>query len=339
MRLVVDLTTAFFALALATSILCGFGAWLLRPVIESLSPTWRARIWYRALLAPLAVGVLGLVIALLPSLWHVVGLASDHCAAVRLHVHPHLCFVHGPAQGSHVLDVIASIAVAFVVVRILGEVARTWRTRRMFMSMIATSELSRLDDRTILVSSDVPLCATAGVWHPTIFISSGARAALGPECAAAALAHEHGHVARHETRLRLLGCVAATLHVPWLGRAFLTLWQRDSEFVCDLYAARRAQSGCLVAEALVRFQRALLDIGTSPTWNAACFCTEDAPLTARVRSLLAVDIESANEIDERGGMAAYWSGLALLLIGVVLQARHLHHGLESFVGFLSSALS
>ncbi len=337
MKLGIDLATAFLALCATTSILVALAHWGLGGVLDGLTPHWRARVRFSALLAPFTVGALGITIALLPSIGHLMGLADDHCLTPGQHVHAHLCFIHRPTGVSWLLASIVAAAPAAILFRLGWVVLRWWNARRIFGSVIATSCPRPLEDGVYLLDSDVPLCVTVGVITPTIYISSGAIVALGAECSRAALAHERGHLARHETRVRLLGALAATFHLPRLSRSIVQGWQQDAEFVCDRFAARKAGSAALVAEALIRFQRALLRSRGASLSTEACFCVHGAPLTARVTNLLATSIDTQG--DERDGIFAYGLGSVLLVIGVALQAQHLHHALESFVGVLTSAFA
>lgn len=335
MKLVVDLVTAFLALSATASILVALAHWGFGGVLDGLPAQWRARVRFSALLAPFTVGAFGVVIALLPSVGHLVGLADDHCLSPGQHAHAHLCFIHRPTGVSWLLASIVAAAAAAILSRI-GWVVSRWRNaQRIFRSVIATSWPRPLADGVYLLSLDVPVCVTAGVIKPTIYISSGAIAALGAECSTAALAHERGHLARHETRVRLLGTVAATFHLPGLSRSIVHGWQQDAEFVCDRFAARQAGSAALVAEALIRFQRALQRSNATPLNAAACLCAHGSALTVRVTNLLASSADT--EGDDQDAVLAYGLGSLVLLIGVALQARHLHHALESFVGVLTSA--
>ncbi len=339
MRLLVDLATAFLLLCAGTSILVAIVHPGLGFLLDRLPPKWRARMRFSALVAPFTVGSLGVIIALLPSFWHAVGIANDHCLNVHAHAHGHLCFIHQPTSGSRLLAAIVLGSAIVLLVRVTLLLDRWWRARRILMSVVATSAVHPLGGRAYLLSSDIPVCVTTGLLRPTIYFSSGAAAALGPDCIRAALAHEHGHVVRHETRARFLGALAETFHLPGLGRSITQRWQEDAELVCDLLAARQVGSATLVAEALVRFQRALLRNGATPICAAACFCPHGSPLTARITTLLATNVERADALDDRDGRLAYHLGLIALLVGLGLQARPLHHALESFVGFLVSALA
>lgn len=338
MKLLVDLATAFLVLSLSTSVVVATVRWGLRSSFEALPASWRARIGLSSLLAPLVVGVLGVVIALLPSVWHVMGFGSDHCLSTPGHLHAHLCFVHQPATGSRVLDALVASFATLLLARAALVIRTMWRTRRLFMSIVATSTSRPLGTSAQLLDSDVPICATVGLLRPTIYVSTGAAAALGPDCLTAAVGHEYGHIRRQETRVRAVAAFAATFHAPYVGRFLLQQWHEDAEFVCDVFAARYAGSAILVADALVRFQRALLRSGTSPICAGACLCDHRSALTPRILRLLTTESESNRALDSDDGKLAFGLGLIMLLLGVVLQARPLHHALESCVGSLVHVL-
>ena len=203
--------------------------------------------------------------------------------------------------------------------------------------MLATSTVRPLGRREYLFDSEIPFCVTSGLLRPTIYISSAAVDALGSGCVVAALAHERGHVSRHETRARFVAAVAAAFHVPGHGRSLLLEWQHDSEFVCDQFAARGAGSATIVAEALVRFQRAMLRSQAAPIDAGACLCAQESTLHARVSSLLSSDPSDSDSFSDSA--TAYVLGVAFLILGGALQAPRLHHVIESLVGALGSLVA
>ncbi len=336
MGLLVDLAIAFLALAIFTALVVAAAHFLTDPIVRRLAPKWRARIRLSALFAPLCVGTLGVFVALLPSLLHAAGIASDHCSHSLKHGHTHLCFLHGTSAASGPWSVIVASALAFILVRIALVVTHAWRASRLFSSIVSTSRVTRLGDGAYHFDSDLPFCVTAGVIRPRVYISSAAAHALGSDCVTAALAHERGHVARHETRMRLLGAIAAVFHLPPCARSILHLWHTDSEFLCDQFASRRTGSATLVAEALVRFQRAMLEVGADTPHAAACLCTQGSALSARVVSLLSTNTEEGSIRDE---IPTLMIGVFVLLAGLGLQVPRVHHALESLVGLLASAAS
>lgn len=110
----------------------------------------------------------------------------------------------------------------------------------------------------------------------------------------------------------------------------------DSEFICDRYAARVSGSAAVVADALVRFHRAHRRLRAPPfsVGSSACLCADGSLLNARVTNLLALDVFELSDTAFEGRLA-YVLGFGLLAVGLVLQAGHLHHALESLVGILA----
>lgn len=339
MKIFIDLGVAFIVLCATTAIVVAAAHHVLTPFIQRLTPAWRARVRFIALLAPVLVGVFGVIVALVPSVMHVAGLANDHCLNPAGHTHTHVCFVHGAVEASPVLATLVVVFALVVLGRLAFVVGRWRRSDRLFESMLATSSMRRLNaEREYLFTSDMPVCVTIGLVKPTVYISSAAVEALGDHCAAAALQHERGHIARHDTRARFVAAVADTFHIPGLARSILHHWQHDAELVCDQFAARRAASGTLVAEALVRFQRATLRSRAAPLCSGACLCARGAALNERVSSLLAWDASKSDGASD-GGSLTYFAGFVLLIVVGGVGASRLHHAIESLVGFLADVVT
>ena len=332
MRLLVDLGVVFFALCGGTAAGVGLAHHFAGGTLDRLAPRWRARLRFAGLTAPPLLGLLGVCLAILPSALHLAGLGGDHCLNENEHNHAHLCLLHAPSGVSSLLAAVVAAFAALLLTRLTLALLAGWQARRIFASVLATSTLRQTGAAQFAFESDVPVCVTTGVFRPTIYISSAAIDALGPECVDAALAHERGHVRRHDTRARFVGSLLEAFHVPMLGRELAHHWHEDSEFLCDQYAAKLTDS-TTVAEALVRFRRALHETHTGPALAEACLCASDSSLNARVRVLLAADQSAAEET----GSVALALGAILLGGGIALQARHLlHHSLESFVGFVAA---
>ncbi len=336
MKLLVDLAVVFTLLCAAASatVLCAH--YLAKGLLEQLAPERRAKVRALLLAAPVVAGFLGVGVALVPSLLHLVGLASDHCLASVSHAHAHLCFVHRPQGVSTVLSGVVAALGLVLVARIAAVLINSARAHRAFQVVIASSRVTQLPSGAMEFDSEFPVCLTVGILRPRIFISSGAIAALGPECVNAALAHELGHLRRHETRMRLLVSIGSAFHLPVFTESLLRQWHQDSEFICDRYAAKLSGSAAVVADALVRFRRAQRSPLAPALSVGACLCAQGSQLRTRVTNLLALDVARLNEPSSEGGLA-YVTGFGLLTLGLLLQAPQLHHALETLVATLASA--
>lgn len=335
MKLLIDLAVVFTILCASASALALAAHSLGHRLLARLAPERRAKVRAALLAAPLVAGFLGVGVALVPSLLHLVGLASDHCLASSSHEHAHLCFVHRPQGVSSVLAAAVATLGFVLVSRIAAVLMNSARAHRAFQVVIASSRVTPLPSGAIEFDSELPVCVTVGILSPRIFISSGAIRALGPECVAAALAHEQGHLARHETRMRLLVSLGAAFHLPVFAESLLSHWHQDSEFICDRYAAKASGSAAVVADALVRFHRAQRKPGAPTLSVGACLCAQGSQLSARVTNLLALDVSRLNEPSSESDLA-YFLGFGLLTLGLLLQAPQLHHALETLVATLAS---
>lgn len=336
MKLFFDLSVVFIALCVISSLCVGVAHRLGKRWLEAQAPGRRARIRLALLFSPPVMASLAVGLALLPSLLHLAGVAVDHCLAPDAHGHAHLCFVHAAQGVSLALATTVALVGAVLLSRLGFAAARALRASRAFHALISSSHTRAFRAGAVEFDSEVPVCVTLGVLHPRIFISTGAIRALGSGCVDAALSHERAHLARHETRFRLGSRLAAAFHLPFLSEPLLRAWQQDSEFICDRSAARAAGSTTLVAEALVRFSRAQRQLRASPLTGGACLCAEGSGLNSRVTTLLSLDVARLEE-PALGGRLACALGGGLLFVGLMLQARPVHHALESLVAVLAAA--
>lgn len=334
MKLLVDLAIVFIIVCASASLIAGSAHFLCRGLIAQLAPGARARLRLALLFAPLAAGVFAVSAALLPSLLHVAGIAEDHCLAPAAHGHAHLCFVHQAQGSSGALGWAVALLGAILLGRVGLVAARAARAHRAFGAVLASSRIRERAPGILEFDSELPVCLTFGIGRPHVYISSGAISALGPECVEAALAHEQGHLARHETRLRLAASLAGAFHLPLLAEAAQGGWLDDSELLCDRHAARATGSAGVVAEALVRFHRAHRRLPGPRLLAGACLCADGSRLNARVANLLSLDVRRMDD-GAAGHAWPYGLGVGLLALGLALQAPRLHHALESLVGLLS----
>lgn len=155
------------------------------------------------------------------------------------------------------LAAISAIGVALAIWRGL----RTWlATRSLLKEWLSVSTRIRLDEITVptfVLQHSFPIIAVVGAIRPRLFIASHVLETLSEEELAAAIAHEHGHLAAQDNFKRSVMRIsrAALLIIPcgrWLDRT----WSEASESAADEYAAQRSSRVALdLASALVRIAR------------------------------------------------------------------------------------
>ena len=137
--------------------------------------------------------------------------------------------------------------------------------------------------RRLRIPSHVP-AYTAGLLHPTIFISAGLASLLDDEARAAVVEHERAH-ARHRDPLRVwLAELATDLQWPGVAAtARLNRWQEALELARDLESRRAGVDGADLAAAILEAHR----LGGHGSTAAAGRSENEACLRRRIAALLA----------------------------------------------------
>lgn len=182
----------------------------------------------------------------------------------------------------------------------------------------------------ILVESDSPILAMAGIIRTQFIISRGVLRALTAEQLDAALLHERAHRASRDNFKRLLLLLVPDL-LPFT-RAFGALergWSRISEWVADDSAVKGNSGRSLsLASALVRVAR--LGGAPPPSPFFTSLIVDGRDLSERVDRLLRTP-QAAPEPAWRTRLISWgaWSVAAALLVGVLLQPMTLSfvHGI------------
>jgi hypothetical protein len=168
----------------------------------------------------------------------------------------------------------------------------------------------------LVLDSDEPLLAVAGVMQPRIVVSSGVLRALSSQQLDAALEHEQAHLASRDNLKRLLMLLAPDVF-PFC-RCFAGLersWMRFTEWAADDQAAAGdSERSVALASALVRVAK--MGLPARPAGVAICFVADDAGLSARVDRLLR---DKAAE-DRRGLDAAALLGAAATIVTILAAA-------------------
>ena len=166
-----------------------------------------------------------------------------------------------------------------------------------------------------LLPTERPLCFTAGVLRPRIYISIGLLRELSSRDREAVLAHETAHVRRRDGGMNALLAGFYTLF-PLPGSSLvLHEWERAAERACDVEAAQRVGDPCDVAAALVKVAR-LMDPRTLP--GAAYFAASGEDVAGRVHALLALPASGRSPRQRRPVLV---TGLITLHLLVILVAE------------------
>jgi D-alanyl-D-alanine endopeptidase (penicillin-binding protein 7) len=130
---------------------------------------------------------------------------------------------------------------------------------------------------------------TAGWWRPVVLVPASLVAGMPPQLLEALLAHELGHVRRHDYLVNLLQNVIETLlfyhpAVWWLSRRI----RAEREQIADDFAARHLGEPRRLAQALSELER--LQFSSHHLAQAA----NGGDLMARIRRLLRPDVQALN---------------------------------------------
>jgi D-alanyl-D-alanine endopeptidase (penicillin-binding protein 7) len=130
---------------------------------------------------------------------------------------------------------------------------------------------------------------TAGWWRPVVMVPASLVAGMPPQLLEALLAHELGHVSRHDYLVNLLQNVIETLlfyhpAVWWISRRV----RAEREQIADDFAARHLGEPRRLAQALSELER--LQFSSHHLAQAA----NGGDLMARIRRLLRPDVQALN---------------------------------------------
>jgi D-alanyl-D-alanine endopeptidase (penicillin-binding protein 7) len=130
---------------------------------------------------------------------------------------------------------------------------------------------------------------TAGWWRPVVLVPASLIAGMPPQLLEALLAHELGHVRRHDYLVNLLQNVIETLlfyhpAVWWISRRI----RAEREQIADDFAARHLGEPRRLAQALSELER--LQFSSHHLAQAA----NGGDLMARIRRLLRPDVQALN---------------------------------------------
>lgn len=257
---------------------------LARPWVGRLPAATRARVVLAVLASPWLAGLgLGLV-ALLPGVLALAWPSLDHCAR-HGDGHLHLCFVHGPRVVELGLAWLLLAGVLGPALLSLGRSGARIRHGRRLLSALRRGARPLGSAAHQVIDADAPIALTAGLLRPRVYVTTGLLDDLDEPARQAVFAHEAAHVRRRDPLTKLLGELAAALHLPAARAMLLSDLSLACEEACDEAAAAAVGDRTTVAATLVRLGRLVERFPLAPAALVARF--GDSSIAARVHALLA----------------------------------------------------
>lgn len=296
------------------------------PAALSRVALWAPERRHRALLllslAPLGLGFVGLLAALLPSFVALGWPAHDHC--LRHHGHVHLCFQHPPSHAASPASwLLLALAVAWLVIKLFGGLIGLARAARVASRLLdAPSADDRIDVRVL--PTEAPLCLLVGVVRPTVVISEGLVAHVSEDDLAVMLHHERAHAIRRDTLLTILARVASVFFWRPTRARLLGALTLAAEQSCDEAAGRAVGDRLRVAEVILKVEQLLL----APPGLTGVAASFGGDVQARIEALL-------EPPRAPGSLRHPLALVALTVLGLLAASDALHHATESLLGALT----
>ncbi len=311
----------FFTATLAFSLGLTITLLGLRPLLRRSGAWVERQAATAALLLPPLLG-LCVVAALAAESAHAIASGADHCLGHGHHLH--LCVQHGAAWLSQPWALaLVTAATTFMLMRAL---ASGWSHA---MAQRASGRLrsvgAPLRAHCYLVPSEDRFAFTAGLFSPSVLLSTAAWNALQPEEREAVVAHELAHLEQGDLWRKMLLGLAASLGAPVLVDRVLGLWELASERICDRRAAQVVGRPSAVAAALVALVRTRPRVAPAGARFAA-----DGYVPERVKSVLSE--EPGGEATARHLVFAFSLAFLTFAVGCASFAEPLHHLLETILG-------
>lgn len=311
----------FAGCALLSRLLC---AWVAPRVLEGIGgwdPTRRHVALLMLSAAPALVTGACFLAVLSPSIAALFMPSLDHCL-VHDDGHAHLCFVHLPQHAPHVAiwacaAVISTLAL-FAMVHATVRIAASYRAAR---GLVRSTEPG--SDGVHVLESNVPLCATVGLFRPKILVSRCVLNGLSPAERDALIAHERRHVQRRDALTRVLAHTLALMYPSAIRMRMGMELALAAEQACDEAAARTVGDRLTVAEAIVRTERMMSTVPTAQLGLLAVGMGNLA-IERRVHALM-------HPRPEQGRLTVWIVPIALLLLTLFTAGDALHHAVESLL--------
>lgn len=285
--------------------------------LRKVQPELRATVLLALLGTPLIAALAIATLIALSSHGTAIDLVPHHC-----HASANDCVPHSPAVSTLALSVTAGgvlTAGSLWMASTLGVgIARTSRGVR----LLRRASGPRSGATEHVLDTDALVALASGLIRSRLFLSRGLLARLDAREVDIVRVHEKAHARRFDNLQRLLAPVFALGHLPTSVRALRGELVLAQEQACD-----RAAADCFgaveTAETLLKVERLRGGLPARPCWGAAFV---DAPVTARVKALVAPDFAPA-----RRSVAWFGSSLLAAAAGVLIAAEPLHHEIETLI--------
>lgn len=311
MRFAVVILAAFAAASIVAT-LAAVWQWRRSPLPAA--PVDRARFLFHLRLLPLVASVL----------WATLATASFFFFEPR----------SGGERIGSVLLVLSSVGTALILAAVVRITSTFVRHRRLLKSWLDGATPVQVPGATVpalAINTTFPVVAVFGVWRPRLVIAQCVLDACPPEELAAILAHERGHITRHDNARRML-LLALPDPLSWtrVGRAIDLAWHDAAEEVADEASGDGlGDAGRMsLAAGLIRVAR-LVPQGEALHELPASALYRGEPIEQRVRRLL-------DPIPARPRAPRHYQWVALAgVIGLsIILLNPIHELLEVAVTFL-----
>ena len=302
------------AFAFANAMAAGAAVWQWHRWPAPAAPVDRARFLFHLRLLPVVAGVL----------WAALAMASFFFFEPR----------GGGERIGSILIALSGVGVALLsggVVRVTPAFVRHRRLLRVWLADATPITVPNITIPVLAINTTFPVVAVVGVLQPRLVVSQRVLDACPPDELAAIMAHERGHITRHDNARRML-LLALPDPLSWtrVGHTIDLAWHDAAEEVADEAPGNgQGDAGRIaLAAALVRVAR-LAPTGETLSELPASALYRGEPLEQRVRRLL-------NPIPARPRAARHyqWFALAAVIGLSIVLLNPIHELLEVAVTLL-----
>jgi hypothetical protein len=233
--------------------------------------------------------------------------------------------------GVPVLAAFAIVLLGGAVWRGVGLVLSTRKTINAWLRTAQPITAHGISVPAFAVTTEFPVVSVIGLRHPRLLIARSVLSSCSEDELRAILAHEQGHIDRHDNLRRLLMAVAPDV-LTWLPASsrLLDEWREASEDAADDDAANSGADGRLrLASALVKVAR-LAPAGQVSRMPASALYRGES-LDRRVRRLVA-SRETGRETPQNTWRLRL--GLLVVVAGSVSALETVHGVLEALIHHL-----
>jgi Zn-dependent protease with chaperone function len=318
----------FAVAALLMSLLGGALYSPMRRFLRELPPAAEAELLLAFAVAPALTGLSLVVLALSPSLAHLIGIGIDHCHEHGHHIH--FCLIHSDLWTGSATDWLILLLSGLAAATVAGDLPqRLWRAHGVARTLEAIALPTPAPESWRVVDMDSPLALTAGLIRPRIYLSKRLLDDLSPAELAAVVGHEQAHRRRRDALRQLVAEVLARLHPPPIRRRLLADLSLASERACDEEAALSGNGRLGVAGTILKVAR--LNAAHQRPSDALLQTLTGADLEARIQALLRPAPER-----QIPPWSLLISGAGVILAFGCLYSNRLHHNVESALHLLIS---